>query len=186
MQDMKRRGQGAVQRGGGLLPISSAVAGSEPADDMHRALRRPGAVPRRLETHRQVRLGVAVETRPRKMLDQLVKPLQESKRPENKGSTSLRCAMASEDEGSERRQIYLSVSVVHRAGLAAVLEPPPVPVEVLEEPPGRLRRSHVDERVALVGKAPAQMQPTRSRIAFARREDPLVLKGKGYLKSIGR
>ena len=105
MQDMKRRGQGAVQRGGGLLPISSAVAGSEPADDMHRALRRPGAVPRRLEPHRQVRLGVAVETRPRKMLDQLVKPLQESKRPENKRVIPMRHGggvRASEDEGSEQ------------------------------------------------------------------------------------
>ena len=137
---------------------------------MHRAVRRPGAVPRRLETHRQVRLGVAVEARPRKLLDQLVKPLQESKRPENKRVIPMRHGGAGSGQAKtkvvSRAEAYLSVSVVHRAGLAAALESPRVPVEVLPEPAGGLRRSHVYEGVALVGKAPGQMQRMRSRIAL--------------------
>ena len=86
-------------------------------------------------------------------------------------SASFRCAMAAGSGQAKtkvvsRAEAYLSVSVVHRAGLAAALESPRVPVEVLPEPAGGLRRSHVYEGVALVGKAPGQMQRMRSRIAL--------------------
>jgi hypothetical protein len=70
------------------------------------------------------------------MLDQLVKPLQESKRPENKQGQHVILPMRHGDGSGqaktkvaiEWRRIYLSVSVIHLAGLPAALESPGVPV----------------------------------------------------------
>lgn len=44
-------------------------------------------------------------------------------------------------------------------------------VEVFPEPASRLRRRHVDERVALVGQGPGQMRQTRKWVGKQKRED---------------